>query len=83
MERLGFILGIVGIALALVAFDQERLKDAKGLLFCGGVGLLVVSGLMLVWPLVSAWRRRAAQRQAPIYLGHLYKVLENRGSFTF
>ena len=61
MERLGFILGIVGIALALVAFDQDRLKDAKGLLFYGGLGLLGFSALMLVWPLVGKWRRKAGR----------------------
>ena len=79
MERLGFILGILGVALALIAFDPDRVMDAKGLLFYGGVGLLALCSLMLLWPLIIILRRLITERDAPIYLGLFYNVLVRMG----
>ena len=79
MERLGFILGIVGVAVALIAFDPDRVQSAKGLMFYNGAGLLVLSALMLIWPLVTAWRRGRAERNGPIYLGIFHKLLVKQG----
>lgn len=79
VERLGFIIGIFGVALALIAFDQDKFRNVKELLFYGGVGLACICGLMLLWPVIKAWRQNVIQRNGPIYLPVFYKALESQG----
>ncbi len=71
MDRAGMPLGAFVIGFVLAPLGEEKLRT--GLMISGGsfapmyerpmtLILLVVAGLTLIWPLLSAWRNRSRQR---------------------
>lgn len=79
MERLSFIIGILGIALTLIAFDPDHFAKAKIFLYDAGVGLILLCIAMFVWPSIIAWRRSIIAGKAPINLGLFYQVVLGMG----